>query len=824
MEADEFGGDDLDSIPDDTLYQLEHQAFTSTQKPKTYDAPVQPKARIQTYGTGGLTRNGNVNRKVWQPPRPRKASQQQPVIRNDPPASAPRQPSPDWGLNSDDIIIDQDDASIVIQQTSALPSRPRSETPAHSARPTSRYGSKSSIDPEAFAAFARADAEIAEAGPGAVDSKQWTHAPHLQPAAHNGVDVSSLQARIAELEAEQAQLRHSEQNAKKATLAKQGEISIVRANHEKASKEYERRIAVMQKLHSDEAAKQKAELEAGKKQREKMETDNRFLKHDLAQEAEKAKRLNGPGKPRIEKQETPRKTKRTGLGDGFDDDEVRLISPSKSRDKSREQTPKAGAKRKRPAQDSPIAPLSFDRPPKKDETEDLRAAMDRQKRVLEAKEKTRLSFMQRMLNHRPYEGHPRTMETLTKHNYPSDTEKSLSAAFVEEFTLCSNGGHLPLVLSSTMLKLWSRCLDEKYYAPIYLLLDMIRFSIRLELAEVIVQLIEVAVPICNRTMTLVAGPIMRANIYPLYAASPDFEKVQSSAIPYIDIDEILDFLRELCDAASLSTVHIESFWQKMDFDSTLLMLNKAHPVSQITASLLILASSASATTFGSICTVDDGVAGKQAKQESAIIDRLTILLFELPVAPKDEPSYTENEIMELRIGVLKLFRSLSSTDHGGLLLAQHRSLIGRLIRFLDGQINKLYASRPSIGLPKTDEVSLHALVVQAVNTTTRILYHVLRTYDSQINLLQKVGAVKGGYHKFLVSMTRIAFSDRLVFEEGLDEEVIEAAHQILDSVLSPEEGEAVVKAVETPRGTKGTTTEQDSRETSQGEAMEEEPG
>lgn len=711
---------------------------------------------------------------------------------------------------------------MVIERTSALPSRTRSETPAQPTSRNARYVSKAPIDHEALAAFARADAEMAELEPGAQGSEEWFHAPHLQPVAANGADVSSLQARIAELEIERARLRQSEQEARNAVQAKQGEISIVRANQDKATKEYERRIAVMQKLHSDEAAKQKADLEAGRKEREKMQTDNQFLKHDLAQESER-RRLNGPDKPRADRQETPRKTKRTAFGDGFDDDEVRIVSPSKSRDKSREQTPKVGAKRKRPAQDSPIAPLVFDQPPQKDSVEQLHTVLDRQKREVEEKEKSRFSFMQKTLNHRPYEGHERTVEALTKHHCPSDPEKSLSAMFMESMTSQLGGEHLPLRLSRTMLQLWSRCLDEKHYPPFYLILDMVRFAIRLELSSTISELIEEAVPLCNRTMDLKAADIARANLYPLYAASPEFEKVKENIVPHIDVDEILEFLRDLCDAASLSPHYIELFWREREFESALLMLNKAQPISQITAALQILASSALPTTFGAICGSGEGAAERQAKQERDTIDRLTSLLLEMPMSPKDEPAYTDEEIMELRIEILNVLKTLSGTDHGGLLLAQHRSVIGRLIRFLDGQVNKIYTSRPSLGLPSTETQHLHTLITQTINTTTRIIYHLFRTYDSHIDFLQKLRVVRAGYHKFLVSMTRIAFSDRMVFEEGLDEEVVEVAHQILDSVLSPEEGEAVVKAVETPRGTKGTTTERDSQET-RGEAMEEDPG
>ena len=821
MDDEDFGDDDLDAIPDNTLQHLEQQAFTSTQsrKNKAFSAPQ--KQRIQTYGATGLSRSGYAaSKNVWRPPQPQKPPQG--PTRNAPPASAPEPPSSDYGFDEEDII-DLDEPSMVIQPTSGLPTRSRAETPARSGARNSRYGSKAPLDPETEAAFAAADAEL-----GNHTNRQWAQAPHLQPKTEDGVDVSGLQARIAELEAEQARLRQLEQDARNSALAKQGEIAIVRANQEKATKEYERRIAVMQKLHADEAAKQKAELESGRKEREKMETDNRFLQHDLAQEAERAKRLTGPGKARAaaagKGNETPRKARRTGLGDGFEDEEVRLVSPSKSKDKSREHTPKVGAKRKRPAQDSPVAPLSFTQPTREESGEQVQASTAPASAV---KEDGRYAFMQRMLNHRPYEGHERTVEALTKHFFPSNSAKSLSSLLMDAITSpkADKAENLHLRLSHTMLHLWSRCLEEKHYAPMYLLLDMTRFAIRLQLSQTISQLVEHAVPLCVRTIELIGNRVARASLDPFFAASADFQTFQSSVATHIDVDEMLDFLRQLCDAASLSSSYTELFWQRMDFTSMLVMLNKAQPISQITAALQILTTSALPTTFGQICVSIEGAAEKQTKQERDTVDRLTSLLFEMPKVPKDEPAYTDEELTELRIEILEVLKTLCLTGHGCLLLAQHRSAIGRLVRFLDIQVNRLYSTRPSLGLPpsSSDQRPLHSLIVQTINTTIRIVYHVLRTPENTIDLLQKVSVVKGGYHKFLVSMTRIAFSDRLVFEEGLDEEVVEAAHQILDSVLSPEEGEAIVKAVETPGGTKGSTTERNTQETDE-DGMEEDPG
>ena len=102
----------------------------------------------------------------------------------------------------------------------------------------------------------------------------------------------------------------------------------------------------------------------------------------------------------------------------------------------------------------------------------------------------------------------------------------------------------------------------------------------------------------------------------------------------------------------------------------------------------------------------------------------------------------------------------------------------------------------------------------------RVLHHVLRTFDESIDLTSKLEVERGGYHAFLISMSRVAFSEQLVFEAGIEMEVIEAAHDILDNVLSPEEGEAIVKAVETPRGTRSTSTRRDPSGETQEDAME----
>ncbi|KAK0251617.1 hypothetical protein B0A54_12112 [Friedmanniomyces endolithicus] len=814
-DEDFFSDDDLDDIPDTTLQDLEHNALSSTQRPKAGGQTSRDQYGNNVSAAIAARPAVKSHDRPWHPPQHSAHPIEPPAPRAAPPASAPGPPSSDYGLDDEEDVIDLDEPSMVIQPASG----PRAGDNVHprpsTALPT-RYGSKAALNHEAESAFAAADAEL-----GAQSGAQWAHAPHLQPRAGDEMDLSALQARVAELEGEQARLWQAEQAARNAAATKQGEIAIVRSNQEKAATEYERRIAVMQRMHADEAARVKTELEVNRKEREKMETDNRFLQHDLNQEAERAKRLNGPGKARTtgsgREKDTPRKNRRTALGDGFDDVEVLLISPSKSREKAKDSTRKHEAKRKRTASDSPAARLSFTQPPepvRQESSVEQPAAFAEQPRISVRAADTRYEFMQRLLNHRPSEGQDRSIETLAKYHLPSRASQSLSSALLDELAYpvaSEQTDYLPLKLSRAVLKLWSRCLDDKYYSPLYLLLDLLGFAMYLELATIKSQLIEQAVPLCVRTVDLIATPTMRASTNPT-STSELGRAAQDQLADELCADEVIDLLLQLCDAAALCPGRLEAFWKHMDLRFTLLMLNKAQPIHQVNAILRILATSALSTTFGPIS--DNAEA--QPAQETGIIDRLTSLLVEMPEVPMDEPPYTELEIAELRLHILRVLKALCKTDHGGLLLAQHRSAIGRLIRFIDGQLNKLYTLSPTLARPlkktdddydttttTTDPATAHTLVAQTINLATRLFYHLLRSHDDLVDLTQKLHVIHGGHQKFLVAMSRLAFSEQLVLEYGIEDEVLEAAHSVLDSWLSPEEGEAVVRAVETPRGSRG---------------------
>lgn len=132
-------------------------------------------------------------------------------------------------------------------------------------------------------------------------------------------------------------------------------------------RDYESRTQSLQKLHADEAARQKIEVEKAQAELQKIATEKDFLENDLAEGTKQIRSLQRAIKKGAEKvadkenqPNTPKKNKALPIRDGFDDDEVQPLSPSKLVLRSKASTPKGGTKRKRkPTGDSPAKALDL---------------------------------------------------------------------------------------------------------------------------------------------------------------------------------------------------------------------------------------------------------------------------------------------------------------------------------------------------------------------------------------------------------------------------------------------------------------------------------
>jgi hypothetical protein len=124
-------------------------------------------------------------------------------------------------------------------------------------------------------------------------------------------------------------------------------------------------LIAVKRLTAERLAKQEKAIEIARDAEKSAATELEFVKRDLFEEAEKVRSLRKSKekeKDTIGEPATPKKHKTLPYRDGFDDDEIQILSPSKFHARiSNPGTPtKAGTKRKRKGQDSPIVPLQVE--------------------------------------------------------------------------------------------------------------------------------------------------------------------------------------------------------------------------------------------------------------------------------------------------------------------------------------------------------------------------------------------------------------------------------------------------------------------------------
>ncbi|KAL9050819.1 MAG: hypothetical protein Q9162_006406 [Coniocarpon cinnabarinum] len=649
------------------------------------------------------------------------------------------------------------------------------------------------------------------------------------------LDAAALQKRVAELERAHSALIQENQSAKAQAFAKAGEISIVRANQEKTIKEYEAKLASLQELSAQETARHKAEMDAAKKDREQMETSNKFLQHDLAQETDRARHArralksgNENVRPRPSPASTPKKKSSLPFRDGFNDDEVIAISPSKSKEKPQPGTPtKPPSKRKRVEHDSPTKQLSFSDQDTSFQVEQgeppvqLNAVLP-----LRTREKTeverRSDLIQAVLEHRQPDDR-RTIELLTALSLPSEPETTLSSSVYDalhDVQSVEKSSDCAVQFCSQMTILWVKCLGEQYCQAIPLVLSLLMDVVVRSSNEVARQTATEIVPLVVQTADLVATPRARRWMNPVANKGPDPE-VEIYIKP-LDCLQLMHVVAQKCvdDERALKT-----FWSCIEHDFILVMLHKAQPLEESISMLDVVGLSVLEHSFGAISkAVGDGeeytTNQRQHQNEYNLVSRLANLLADKRDQQRQNPAGTEdtgveassvsrsdeasndtplqsvtsagNELtaFDLRIAALHRLTHLCSTDHGGKMLASHRFATGRIIRFMHESILSMYDYHP-----KT-----HGLATACVNHSVMLLAHLCFVHSDTLDLRTRLAAEPSGHHKHLVALSRVAFSQgESVIEEGIWTESAEAAHRMLDEFLSPEEGDAVVSVFSSMR-------------------------
>ena len=176
----------------------------------------------------------------------------------------------------------------------------------------------------------------------------------------------------------------------------------------------------------------------------------------------------------------------------------------------------------------------------------------------------------------------------------------------------------------------------------------------------------------------------------------------------------------------------------------------------------------------------------QVNNEDALINRLTNLFIETP-QPISDPSSSspvtvvpEAEVWGVRLQVLSVLMQFSVSQHSSTRLAQNRLCTGRLIKYLDFCITSLYRHPLS---------PTQGRKIESINASMKLIYHIA-TSSPNFDIKSKLVNTLGGQHAYLVALTRLAFSEGVLLEAGIEDAVVDMAHTILDEGLSLEEGDA----------------------------------
>ncbi|KAL8712002.1 MAG: hypothetical protein Q9220_003698 [cf. Caloplaca sp. 1 TL-2023] len=620
-EDEDYSDDDLDALPDDTFHKLQEDAFTSTQQAAWgRGARPTPHAKLHDKAQGAITQGlGNLSvRGVFEPFAPQADD------------NYPHQPSSDYGDLEDDMLDGEiydaaEEPGINAIQASRAASIPYGESTQRELWRKQRYGMPTPhINPNIPAQHDKQDSvshrylESRQAG-GASGDKNKEHLGQES-------NVNVLTAQLKELRHEKEKLEREKQAAEDLALAKSGEIAIIRANQNKSDKFYETKLQALQKLHEDETARHKLEVERALSEKQKIVTEKGFLQSDIAESNQQIRNLQravkasksvlGKEDGRTAAPTTPKKNKGIGHGDGFEDDEIHITSPSKLPYRSRNGTPKAGTKRKR----------------------------------------------------KPLDASPVKLPQLSLAN------EGLSQVDITNDTFTPNQATAAPVHSTSAIIPTPILPDERFkWSPIHLLLDLTQYALCICPTFTAPLVVDTLLEVIQSTADVVVIPRVRRQ--------PERFSEEINTL------DCLELLRSVANECAMHEEDIIRFWRNMRFDFIAMILQIVQPVEVLHTSLRLLRLSIQKDTFAMVVPPNDG---KQEPSELKLIDLLTRLLIENLSPPKDEEPYSAVEIAELRLSVLWLLEEMCNNEHSSRALANSQHAIGRLVWLMNDELDAVY--------------------------------------------------------------------------------------------------------------------------------------
>ncbi|KAJ5319223.1 uncharacterized protein N7506_011927 [Penicillium brevicompactum] len=608
---------------------------------------------------------------------------------------------------------------------------------------------------------------------------------------HAQADMADINARLVQMEQEREQMMRELADAKLQLETKNGEISIIRRKQTTITQGHDQQLAALRKSMADEMAKHKQEVEAAMSEGKQLATENVFLQQELADEAYQHR--NYRSRQRVDKPapETPRKSRVLPFRDGFDDDEIAMVSPSKSAARSKRGTPTVPGKRKRQLSQDSAVPLQLSPAGGEvvmtDAPDDMPNIDEVKRKAAEASRHQR--FMVRLLGHRTKMGEDTDFEAMVKLSFPSEPHKAMSSIIMEAMAHVDPSNYI-LEYTQTIASLWQRAISEKFYEPIPRFESIMRYCLMSDDTP-LPELIEPLVSVLQDSVEINAVPRFK------YAPASRDKRVtrqtpQSDLQPLVDSTGAMRLLYQIACGVLHIRSAMEKYWQSIRISFILVMLHPSQPLSDIVLLMNLLSTSIRPNSFGPIRSSDQD----QLDVQKWVVDRLTHMLSEPAIPDEGVAPYTTYDVCAMRLEVLLLLESLAfnpmaqtqGQGHASTILALHPNALARLFRSMHDELDALYSAPPESDLR-----------VALVNGLMRLVFGVMRQHGSSINMQDKLACVPGSKQKHLVVLTRLAFCDGTVLEAGIDDETVDMAHELLEEWTNPQEADSLAEVFSSSR-------------------------
>lgn len=346
-----------------------------------------------------------------------------------------------------------------------------------------------------------------------------------------------------------------------------------------------------------------------------------------------------------------------------------------------------------------------------------------------------------------------------------------------------------------VVSMWARCFDERYWEPVKHLVSLICFTLYLHTTTIAVWTFKNLATTAQTTIFMLAEGRHRV-------ADGDLSKNEAynGVEEHVDTARILALLQLVAMACATTPIKTDGgqefrtadLWQLLTLDFVLLLLTPKQRFEDVIGVLGLLSTSVLPASIGPI--VEDKEPAFVAR---VVIERVSAKLVEFPISVT-----TQDERRRIRTAALRTMIAFSRHQFGALQLASHSNALPRLVTCLSTSIDSLYDQQiPASILPAQDDsqpiidgsASLCRIISQCV-----MLLHFLITSPETANtadIAQKLSVSLAGSQRYLIALGRLTFAEEdLVLESGLDSEVLEAAHELLELAVTPDEGELVSAA------------------------------